>query len=148
MNVAADQALGHYTHEKNPVAAAAALAAIEFIETEGILKHVRSLGEYALQRLRTMMQEHEIIGDVRGLGLMLGVELVKNRQTMERATDEAERVMYHALSQGLNFKLTMGNIITLTPALTITRQEMDEALKILDASLKTIGKLQKTKHLS
>jgi 4-aminobutyrate aminotransferase len=77
---------------------------------------------------------------------MLGMELVKNRQTMERATDEAEQVMYRALSQGLNFKLTMGNIITLTPALTITRQEMDEALKILDSSLKTIGKLQKTKR--
>jgi 4-aminobutyrate aminotransferase len=46
--------------------------------------------------------------------------------------------MYHALSRGLNFKLTMGNIITLTPALTINRQEMDQALKILDASLKTI----------
>jgi 4-aminobutyrate aminotransferase len=146
LNVAADKALGHYTHEKNPVAAAAAIAAIEFIETEGILKHVRSLGEYALQHLRSMMDEHELIGDVRGIGLMLGVELVKDRQKMERATDEAEQVMYRALSLGLNFKLTMGNIITLTPALTITRQEMDEALKILDSSLKTVEKLQKTKR--
>src|SRR5260370_18732679 len=93
-----------------------------------------------------MMDEHLLIGDVRGLGLMLGVELVKNRQTMERATDEAEQVMYRALSQGLNFKLTMGNIITLTPALAITRQEMNEALNILDSSLKTVGNLQKTKR--
>ena len=54
---------------------------------------------------------------------------------MERANDEAERVMYRALTKGLNFKLTMGNILTLTPALTITRQEMDRALDILEECL-------------
>jgi 4-aminobutyrate aminotransferase len=80
-------------------------------------------------------QKHSCIGDARGLGLLMGLELVKDQGTMERATDEAEQVMYRALSKGLNFKLTMGNIITLTPALTITREEMDRALAILDECL-------------
>ncbi len=139
LNVMADKALGHYTHEKNPVAAAAALATLELIETGGILAHVRSLGAYALERMRAMMGKYEMIGDVRGLGLMMGMELVKNRATMERAPDEAERVMYHALAHGLNFKLTMGSIITLTPALTITQGEMDEALDILAGSLEAVS---------
>ncbi len=136
LNVMADRALGHYTHEKNPVAAAAALATIEVIETEGILANVRAQGEYALQRLRAMKEEHQLIGDVRGLGLMIGVELVTNHKTMERAVNEAEQVMYRSLANGLNFKLTMGNIITLTPALNITRPEMERAMDILDSAIR------------
>jgi len=139
LNVAQHKALGHYTHEKNPVAAAAALATIEVIETEGILERVRTMGEYAINRLRAMADRHELIGEVRGLGLLMGVELVRNRETNERATDEAEQVMYRALAKGLSFKLTMGNILTLTPALTITKSEMDRALDILDSCLGEVG---------
>jgi 4-aminobutyrate aminotransferase len=135
LNVAADRALGHYTHEKNPVAAAAGLAVLEFIESNSILERTRELGDYALRRLNELKERHALIGDVRGLGLMLGVELVKNRATMQRATDEAERVMYNALSAGLNFKVTMGNILTLTPALTILQSELDEAIQILDRAI-------------
>lgn len=129
---AAQHALGHYTHEKSPVACAAALATLAYIETEGLVAHARALGEYTLQRLQTMQTTYPIIGDVRGLGLLLGVELVTDRATRARATDQAEAVMYHALAQGLSFKLTMGNIITLTPPLTITQPEMDRALAILE----------------
>ncbi|MBI2927772.1 MAG: aspartate aminotransferase family protein [Verrucomicrobia bacterium] len=135
LNVAADKALGHYTHEKNPVACAAALAALDVIETEGLLEHARALGDYAVGRMRAMMADHPLIGDARGLGLLMGIELVRDRATMERATDAAEEVMYRALSKGLNFKLTMGNILTLTPALTLTREEMDRALAILEECL-------------
>jgi 4-aminobutyrate aminotransferase len=135
LDVMTDQALGHYTHEKNPVACAAGLAAIGVIESEGLLENARTLGEHALGRLRDMMARHPIVGEVRGLGLLMGLELVKERATMERASDEAERVMYGALTKGLNFKLTMGNILTLTPALTITRQEMDRALDLLEECL-------------
>lgn len=135
LDVAADKALGHYTHEKNPVAAIAGLETIACIEEDRLLENAQRMGDYALQRMRAMMNDHPLIGDVRGLGLLMGMELVKNRATMERATDEAERVMYKALTKGLNFKLTMGNIITLTPALTITQPEMDRALKILDECL-------------
>lgn len=135
LDVAADRAMGHYTHEKSPVGCAAALATIQFIETHDLIAHTRMLGKYALERLFDMKARHPLIGDVRGLGLFLGIELVKDRTTRERAVDEAEAVMYEALSNGLSFKTTMGNIITLTPPLIISKEEMDQALLILDQSL-------------
>jgi len=141
LDVAEDRALGHYTHEKSPVGCAAALATIEYIEKENLADHARDLGEHAMKRMREMMDRHPLIGDVRGLGLFLGIELVRDRTTRERATDEAEAVMYSALSKGLSFKLTMGNIITLTPALTIKREEMDMALTIIDECLTEVEKV-------
>ena len=135
LDVAGERALGHYTHEKSPVGGAAALATINYIETHDLVEHARKLGQYALQRLNEMKDRYPVIGDVRGLGLFLGIELVKDRQTRGRALDEAEAVMYAALSKGLSFKLTMGNIITLTPALTITREEMDRALNIIEGCI-------------
>ena len=139
LDVAAERALGHYTHEKNPVSCAAALAAIVYIEKHKLVDHARQLGRYSLKRLKDMKQRHALIGDVRGLGLFLGIELVKDRKTRERAGDEAEAVMYAALSKGLSFKLTMGNILTLTPALTITREEMDAALDIIEECIAEVG---------
>jgi len=134
-DVAGGMALGHYTHEKNPVAAAAALAMIRYIEQHGLLAHARDLGRYALDRLGVLKDRHPLVGDVRGLGLLLGIELVADRVTRARATAQAEAVMYRALSNGLSFKLTMGNVIMLSPPLVITREEMDRALDILDACL-------------
>ena len=134
LDVAPDRALGHYTHEKNPVACAAALATIEAIEEERLLENARDLGDYALERMRAMKRKHAVIGDIRGLGLLMGMELV-DAKSGERATDLAEEIMYGALARGLSFKLTMGNILTLTPPLTLTRDEMDQALDILDACL-------------
>jgi len=135
LDVAGKRAMGHYTHEKSPVGCAAALATINYIEEHKLVANARKLGQHALKRLVKMQERHPLIGDVRGLGLFLGIELVKNRQTRERASDEAEAIMYAALSKGLSFKLTMGNILTLTPALTITRKEIDKALDIIDACI-------------
>ena len=133
--MAPDRALGHYTHEKNPVACAAALATIEVIEKENLIENARDLGDYALGRMQVMKQKHAIIGDVRGLGLLMGMELVKDGKNRERPMDLAEEVMYKALARGLSFKLSMGNILTLTPPLTLTRDEMDQAVDILDTCL-------------
>lgn len=138
LDVAADRAMGHYTHEKSPVGCAAALAAIAYIEHHNLVAHARDLGKYSLDCLNEMMERHPLIGDVRGLGLFMGIELVKNRDTRERAGDEAEAVMYEALSQGLSFKTTMGNILTLTPPLTITKKEMDKALNIIEKCITTV----------
>ncbi len=135
LDIAGDRAIGHYTHEKNPVACAAALATITFIRDHGLVAHARDLGRHALDRLTAMKERHRLIGDVRGLGLLIGVELVTDRGTKARAADQAEAVMYRALSKGLSFKTTMGNILTLTPPLVITREEMDRALAILDECL-------------
>jgi 4-aminobutyrate aminotransferase len=135
LDIAADRALGHYTHEKSPVACAAALATIAYIEEQDLAEHARQMGRYAMERMDAMITDHPLIGDVRGLGLLMGMELVRDRASRARATDEAEAVMYSALSKGLSFKITMGNILALTPPLTITRQEMDQALDILEESL-------------
>ena len=132
-----DRALGHYTHEKNPVACAAALATIDCLENDGLLENARRIGAFALERLRALQEKYPIIRDVRGLGLLIGVELACPK-TGARATEEAERVMYSALEKGLSFKLTMGSILTLTPALVITEAQMDEALQILDACLEEL----------
>jgi 4-aminobutyrate aminotransferase len=140
LDIAGDRALGHYTHEKNPVTCAAALATLDYIEANGLIENARSVGARALARMQAMMSDYDIIGDVRGLGLLLGMELVKARATRERAPAEAEHVMYSALSKGLSFKLTMGNIITLTPPLTITEAQMNQALDILSESLAEIEK--------
>jgi 4-aminobutyrate aminotransferase len=139
LNVAAEHALGHYTHEKNPVLCAAALATLEYIEEHDLLAHVRQVGSQALAQLATLKERHPLIGDVRGLGLLLGVELVRDRGSRERASDEAEQVMYAALRRGLSFKLTMGNIIGLFPPLVITQAEMDTAIAVLDASLSEVA---------
>jgi len=135
LDIAAERALGHYTHEKSPLACAAALATIAVIEENKLVDHAHDLGNDALARLQKMQARHPLIGDVRGLGLFLGIELVKDRQSRERACDEAEAVMYAALSLGLSFKLTMGNIITLTPALTISQDELDKALSIIETCI-------------
>ncbi len=133
LNVAAHTALGHYTHEKNPVACAAGLATLEVIRDENLLAHATELGRWTVEQLTLMKQRHPLIGEVRGLGLLLGVELL--RADGSRAKEEAERVMYECLSRGLNFKVTMGNILTLTPALVITQDQMARALGILDEAL-------------
>ncbi len=135
LDVAPQIALGHYTHEKNPVACAAALATLEFIERENLVERSRTLGGWALERLRAMQARQPHIGDVRGLGLLLNVEIVEDRKSQTPARDLADRVMYEALSRGLSFKVTMGNVISLAPPLIITESEMEQALQILEQSL-------------
>ena len=131
LNVAGAYALGHYTHEKNPVTAAAALATLEVIERDGLVENAARVGAHALGRLQEMKQRHAVIGDVRGRGLLLGIELVTDRAAKTAAPDLAEQVLYRALSRGLSFKTTMGNVLTLTPPLITTMAQMDEALDIL-----------------
>jgi 4-aminobutyrate aminotransferase len=135
LDIAPERALGHYTHEKNPVACAAALATIEVIAAEGLLDNARELGDYALKKMQAMKTKHASISDVRGLGLLMGMELVNSQDTKERAVDLAEDVMYRCLAKGLSFKLSMGNILTLTPPLTLTKDEMNQALGILETCL-------------
>ncbi len=132
LDIAKSKALGHYTHEKSPVGCAAALATLDVIEEEALLENAGSVGEYALGRLRGMAERFPLIGDIRGIGLLIGVELVKDRETREKDADAAEQVLYAALSRGLSFKLTMGNILTLAPPLTLTKDQMEQALRILE----------------
>lgn len=135
LDVGGEYAFGHYTHEKNPVTARAALTTIEIIEEEGLVENARRLGERALARLQEMRRRLPAIGDVRGRGLLLGVELVRDRAGAEPDPDLAEAVLYRALDAGLSFKTSMGNVLTLTPPLTVSETEMDRALDILGAAI-------------
>jgi 4-aminobutyrate aminotransferase len=137
LDVAGAYAIGHYTHEKNPVTARAALTTIQIIEDEGLAGRAASLGAKALERLHAMKDKHEIIGDVRGRGLLLGIELVGDSNAP--ATEAAEDIFYRALEAGLSFKVTMGNVLTLTPPLTISEAELDQALGILDTCIGAVG---------
>jgi 4-aminobutyrate aminotransferase len=139
LRIPAHTALGHYTHEKNPVACAAALATLDVIADEKLVERAARLGESCLRKGAELKAKHPLVGEVRGLGLLFGIELIKPGSNAERACDEAERVMYYALSHGLNFKVTMGNILTLTPPLTITEAQLDRAFQILDAALSTLA---------
>lgn len=136
LDVAEHGALGHYTHEKSPVGCAAALATLQCIEEEGLLEQARSLGAHALEGLRQLKAEFPIIADVRGAGLLIGVEL--QREDGARATAEAEQVLYAALRRGLSFKITMGNILTLVPPLSVSRGELDAAINILGQCLEEV----------
>jgi 4-aminobutyrate aminotransferase len=135
LDIAADLAFGHYTHEKNPVTARAALTTIEIIEDEGLVANAAIIGEAALVRLNEIKARRQVVGDVRGQGLLIGVELVTDRAAKTPADTAAEKVMYRALEQGLSFKTTFGNVLTLTPPLTVTQSQMDRALDIVDNCL-------------
>ncbi|MEE9322458.1 MAG: aspartate aminotransferase family protein [Granulosicoccus sp.] len=135
LNVGEHYAMGHYTHEKNPVTTAAALATIDVIEQERLVENAAMLGAVALRRLYSMQQQYPAIGDVRGRGLLFGMELVLDRDSKEAANDLAEAVFYRCLSKGLSFKLTMGNTLTFTPPLILTEQQLDAALTIVEESL-------------
>ena len=114
---------------------------IEFIEKDRILEKVNTDALYMKDELDVLKQKHALIGDVRGIGLLWGIELVKNRDTKEKAVEEAEMVLYECLANGLSFKVSQGNVLQLSPPLTISRQQLKEAINIVDAAIaKAMGK--------
>jgi len=134
LDVAAERALGHYTHEKSSVGCAAALATLDIIEDERLLERSQQLGARAHERLQAMQRRHAIVGDVRGVGLLLGIELV-DPASGAPAREAAERVLYRCLADGLSFKVGQGNVIVLSPPLVIDESDLDRALDIVDAAL-------------
>jgi 4-aminobutyrate aminotransferase len=134
LDCAPDRALGHYTHEKNPVACAAGLATLEVIRDERLVERSHELGTRALSMLDEIKSRHPSVSDVRGKGLLLGVELI-DPATGQRDFELAEQVMYHCLTMGLSFKLSMGNVLTLAPPLNIEESELERAIGIVDAAL-------------
>ena len=127
LDVAGDRALGHYTHEKSSLGCAAALATIEVIESEGLLERATRLGARALQRLREMQARLPAIVEVRGVGLLLAIELAE--------PGIAEEAMYRCLSRGLSFKVGQGNVIVLAPPLIIEEADLERALEIVEQAI-------------
>ena len=135
MDIASESSIGHYTHEKNPTACRAGMAAIQYIEEKKLADRSESLGRYVVEQMKHLMTCHPLVGDVRGKGLLFGLELVKDRESKVPASIEAEQVMYACLRRGLNFKVSQGNVLTFTPPLTVSESELDQAFDILDAAL-------------
>ena len=131
-NVAADVSLGHYTHEKSPLGCAAGLAMIEFIEQNKLIDKVREDEIFVREQLNELKEKYSIIGDIRGIGLLWGIELVKDKVTKEKAVQEAEWIMYECLKNGLSFKVSQGNVLQLCPPLIITREQLKTAITILE----------------
>jgi adenosylmethionine-8-amino-7-oxononanoate aminotransferase len=127
---------GGITFGTHPVSCAVALANIRIIEREGLVENARVQGEYMQEELRRLKEYHPSIGDVRGIGLLLAVELVKNRETKEQFTeaDDLNTKMSEALKQrGLLSRA--GATIALAPPLCITRSEVDEIVGIVDEAI-------------
>ena len=123
------------TYGGNPVAAASALATLNVIEEEGVLAQAAETGGYIMDALAEMQERHPSIGDVRGRGLMIGVEFVRDRQTKERATDLRNAIIEHAFENGLLLIPCGGNSIRMTPPLNIPRPLAEEGLHLFEAAL-------------
>ena len=134
-NVLQHRSVGHFTHEKNPLCAAAGFASIQYIEEQCLVENAVVMGEYLKQGLNELKARFSIIGNVAGKGLHIGVDLVKDPVTKERAVSEAERVMYSCMEQGIALKVIEGNILTLRPALCITKDDCDWVIDALGKAL-------------
>ncbi|EGQ8017657.1 aspartate aminotransferase family protein [Vibrio alginolyticus] len=139
-NTAEQISMGHYTHEKSPIGCAAALATMEAIEQDGLLDKAKADSQFMREKLLEMKAKYPVIGDVRGIGMLWGIELVTDHESKVRAYDEAEAVLYQCLNNGVSFKVSQGNVIQLSPPLIITREQLTEALAIFEEAIAKVCK--------
>lgn len=121
----------------NPVSCAASLATLKLLK-DSLMANAEAVGAHLLEGLRELQQKHAVIGDVRGKGLMVGVELVRDRQTKERATTERDRVVEECFRRGLLLLGAGRNALRLSPPLVLTKTQADTALRILDEALAAV----------
>ncbi|CAE6944433.1 Belongs to the class-III pyridoxal-phosphate-dependent aminotransferase family [Vibrio sp. B1ASS3] len=139
-NTAEQISMGHYTHEKSPIGCAAALATMEAIEQDGLLDKAKADSQFMREKLLEMKAKYPVIGDVRGIGMLWGIELVTDHESKARAYDEAEAVLYQCLNNGVSFKVSQGNVIQLSPPLIITHEQLTEALAIFEEAIAKVCK--------
>ncbi len=139
-NTAEQISMGHYSHEKSPIGCAAALATMEAIEQDGLLDKAKADSQFMREKLLEMKAKYPVIGDVRGIGMLWGIELVTDHESKARAYDEAEAVLYQCLNNGVSFKVSQGNVIQLSPPLIITREQLTEALAIFEEAIAKVCK--------
>ena len=126
----------------NPVACAAVLATIEAIEEEKLMQNAEKLGSYFKKELEKLKEDHKIIGDVRGMGLMLGVEIVKDKESKEFAKDEARKILEIAKNNGVLLGVggLEGNVIRLQPPLIVKKEHVDKCLEVMDKACAEVEK--------
>ena len=124
-----------FTTAGSPVSCAAALATIEVIVEEGLLEYTRELGDYAMGKFNKLKEKYELIGDVRGLGLSIGIDLVKDRKTKEKAGEAAAKICYRCWEKGIVLTFFAGNVLRIQPPLVISREQMDKAIDTIEQAI-------------
>lgn len=139
LNVAAASSIGHFTHEKSPIGAAAALATLDVIEEEQLLRRSNQIGAQFGEQLCALQIRHSSIREVRRCGMLFGVELQDDPRNGLSASDGAEAMLYACLRRGLSFKISSGTVLTLAPPLTIAESDLQRAAAILDESFAAVA---------
>jgi 4-aminobutyrate aminotransferase len=121
----------------NPVCCAAALATVGLIK-DSLMANAAAVGAHLMEGLRGLQDKHPLIGDVRGMGLMIGIELVRDRRTKERATTERDRLVEECFTRGLLVLGAGRNALRLSPPLILTTDQADTAVRIIDECLDAI----------
>jgi 4-aminobutyrate aminotransferase len=122
----------------NTIACSVALQVIEVIKKERLLENSFNQGKYLVKRLNEMKEIYDIIGDVRGKGLMIGIEIVNNSTDRKSNEDEAKDIMDKCFRRGLVFTICGLSTLKITPPLTIKRDAIDEGLSIFEGALKEV----------
>jgi 4-aminobutyrate aminotransferase len=115
------------------------LATLDVIEKENLLRNSSEVGAHMLKRMSDWPKKHKIVGDVRGRGLMIGVEIVKNQQTQEYAAAERDRIVELAFERGVLFLGCGPSTVRISPALVVTKDEADVAVDVLDECISIVG---------
>jgi 4-aminobutyrate aminotransferase len=133
-------AINMYTTAGSPAAATAGLATLKYIQSHDLIGNARLIGDRLLAGFKELQKHHPLIGDARGRGMILGIELVKDRKTKEPAAKEAAKVAYRAFELGLIvfYGGIYSNVLEITPPLTMTPQEADQGIAILDQALRDV----------
>jgi 4-aminobutyrate aminotransferase len=122
----------------NPVCIAAALATLDVIEKEGLLRNSHEVGDHMMKRMADWPKKHRIVGDVRGRGLMIGVEIVRDQKTREYGASERDRIVEQAFERGVLFLGCGPSTVRIAPALVVTKDEADVAMDALEESIAAV----------
>jgi 4-aminobutyrate aminotransferase len=123
----------------NPVCIAAALATLDVIESEGLLANAQDVGQHMIERMADWPKKHRLVADVRGRGLMIGVELVKDKKSKEYAAAARDRVVELAFERGILFLGCGPSTVRISPPLVVTKDEADVALEVLEECIRQAG---------
>ena len=122
----------------NPVCIAAALATLDVIENESLMRNATEVGNHMLKRMADWPVKHKLVGDVRGRGLMIGVEIVKDQQTKEYAAAQRDRIIELAFERGILFLGCGPSTVRIAPPLVVGKEEADAAIEVLDECISIV----------
>lgn len=129
---------GAFSTAANPVCCSSSLATVDIIEREGLIDNARNMGNYVMRFFEELKNRYQLIGDVRGRGLMIGVDLVKDRESKERAKIETAKVSWRCWEKGLFLTFFSESVLRIAPPLTIKEEQLNTALRIIEESIEEV----------